>query len=97
MTSQAPHCRWQLLILLAFSVLVVALFRRFTLPPIVGYLAVGMLLGPHARIYERHRRSLRNSASFLVLRSGSNLLAANDCDATRGLYQRRSGRAHCRQ
>jgi len=37
----------QLLVLLAFSVLVVALFRRLKLPPIVGYLAVGMLLGPH--------------------------------------------------
>ncbi|HKQ84647.1 MAG TPA: cation:proton antiporter [Steroidobacteraceae bacterium] len=36
----------QLLVLLAFSVLVVAVFRRFDLPPIVGYLAVGMLLGP---------------------------------------------------
>lgn len=38
----------QLLILLAFSVLVVATFRRFDLPPILGYLAVGMLLGPSA-------------------------------------------------
>jgi monovalent cation:H+ antiporter-2, CPA2 family len=36
----------QLLVLLAFSVLVVAAFRRFDLPPILGYLAVGMLLGP---------------------------------------------------
>jgi CPA2 family monovalent cation:H+ antiporter-2 len=36
----------QLLVLLAFSVLVVAAFRRFELPPILGYLAVGMLLGP---------------------------------------------------
>ena len=37
----------QLLILLAFSVLVVSLFRRLAMPPIVGYLAVGMLLGPY--------------------------------------------------
>ena len=36
----------QLLVLLAFSVLVVTVFRRFELPPIMGYLAVGMLLGP---------------------------------------------------
>jgi len=36
----------QLLILLAFSVLVVTAFRRLELPPILGYLAVGMLLGP---------------------------------------------------
>ncbi|HEX2493198.1 MAG TPA: cation:proton antiporter [Steroidobacter sp.] len=38
----------QLLMLLAFSVLVVAIFRRLRLPPIVGYLAVGMALGPYA-------------------------------------------------
>ncbi len=38
----------QLLILLAFSVLVVTLFRRLRMPPIVGYLAVGTLLGPFA-------------------------------------------------
>lgn len=36
----------QLLILLASSVLVVAVFRRLALPPILGYLAVGLLLGP---------------------------------------------------
>jgi CPA2 family monovalent cation:H+ antiporter-2 len=38
----------QLLLLLGFSVLVVTLFRRLRLPPILGYLAVGMLLGPYA-------------------------------------------------
>ncbi|MGE0115729.1 MAG: cation:proton antiporter [Steroidobacteraceae bacterium] len=38
----------QLLILLASSVLVVTVFRRMKLPPIVGYLAVGMLLGAEA-------------------------------------------------
>src|SRR5690348_5166403 len=42
MTSTALS---QLLILLAFSVLVVTVFRRMKLPPILGYLAVGMLLG----------------------------------------------------
>lgn len=35
----------QLLILLAAAVLVVALFRRFNLPPIMGYLFVGVLVG----------------------------------------------------
>ncbi len=34
------------LILLAASVAVVALFRRLSLPPIVGYLVVGMAIGP---------------------------------------------------
>jgi CPA2 family monovalent cation:H+ antiporter-2 len=38
----------QILILLAGSVLVLSLVRRFALPPILGYLLVGMLLGPHA-------------------------------------------------
>ena len=38
----------QLLVLLAFSILIVAAFRRFELPPVLAYLAVGMLLGPHA-------------------------------------------------
>lgn len=38
----------QTIILLAISVVVVALFRRFKLPPILAYLVVGCLLGPHA-------------------------------------------------
>ncbi len=38
----------QVLVLLAASVLVVALARRVGLPPILGYLAVGTALGPHA-------------------------------------------------
>jgi CPA2 family monovalent cation:H+ antiporter-2 len=38
----------QILILLAGSLLVLSLVRRFALPPILGYLLVGMLLGPHA-------------------------------------------------
>jgi CPA2 family monovalent cation:H+ antiporter-2 len=38
----------QILILLAGSVAVLSLMRRLDLPPILGYLVVGMLLGPHA-------------------------------------------------
>ena len=38
----------QVLILLLASVLVVSLARRVELPPILGYLVVGMLLGPRA-------------------------------------------------
>ena len=38
----------QILILLAGSLLVLSLVRRFRLPPILGYLVVGMLLGPHS-------------------------------------------------
>jgi CPA2 family monovalent cation:H+ antiporter-2 len=38
----------QILILLAGALAVVSFVRRFRLPPILGYLVVGMLLGPHA-------------------------------------------------
>jgi CPA2 family monovalent cation:H+ antiporter-2 len=38
----------QILILLSASVCVVAMVRKLKLPAILGYLAVGMLLGPHA-------------------------------------------------
>src|SRR6202051_3078408 len=38
----------EILILLAASVCVVAGVRKLKLPAILGYLAVGMLLGPHA-------------------------------------------------
>jgi CPA2 family monovalent cation:H+ antiporter-2 len=38
----------QILILLAASVCVVAAVRKLALPAILGYLVVGMLLGPHA-------------------------------------------------
>ena len=37
-----------ILMLLAASVAVVALFRRLALPPIIGYLVVGMAIGPSA-------------------------------------------------
>ncbi|MEO8307264.1 MAG: cation:proton antiporter [Pseudomonadota bacterium] len=38
----------QVLLLLLASVLVVAVARRLGLPPILGYLAVGLVVGPHA-------------------------------------------------
>ncbi len=38
----------QILILLAGSVAVLTVVRRFALPPILGYLVVGMVLGPNA-------------------------------------------------
>ncbi len=37
----------QILILLGTSVLAVALFRRIGFPPVLGYFAVGFVLGPH--------------------------------------------------
>jgi CPA2 family monovalent cation:H+ antiporter-2 len=38
----------QILILLTAGVVVIAAVRRLKLPPILGFLAVGMILGPHA-------------------------------------------------
>lgn len=37
----------EVLILLALAMAMVALFRRIHLPPILGYLAVGLIAGPH--------------------------------------------------
>ncbi|PTT94965.1 sodium:proton antiporter, partial [Pseudomonas sp. HMWF005] len=37
-----------LLIILASSLVVIALFRRLRLPPVLGYLCVGLLVGPSA-------------------------------------------------
>ena len=36
------------LLLLGASVLAVVVFRRFNLPPVLGYLLVGSIIGPHA-------------------------------------------------
>jgi monovalent cation:H+ antiporter-2, CPA2 family len=36
------------LLLLGASVLAVVVFRRFSLPPVLGYLLVGSIIGPHA-------------------------------------------------
>ena len=37
-----------LLIILASSLVVIALFRRLQLPPVLGYLCVGLAVGPTA-------------------------------------------------
>ena len=44
----SAHILTQILVLLLASVLVVAVARRLGLPPILGYLTVGLLLGPLA-------------------------------------------------
>jgi CPA2 family monovalent cation:H+ antiporter-2 len=43
-----PHTLLLILLLLAASVIVVAICRAVRLPPILGYLVVGIALGPHA-------------------------------------------------
>src|SRR5579863_8572220 len=57
----------QILILLAASVLVVAGVRKLALPAILGYLAVGMLLGPHALALAVDNDTTRLLADFGVV------------------------------
>jgi monovalent cation:proton antiporter-2 (CPA2) family protein len=42
------HALWPVIILLFVGILAIALMRRVGLSPIVGYLAAGILIGPHA-------------------------------------------------
>lgn len=42
------HLLAEILILLAVSVFIVGLFRRLSLPPLLGYLFAGIVVGPHA-------------------------------------------------
>jgi CPA2 family monovalent cation:H+ antiporter-2 len=57
----------QILILLAASVFVVAGVRKLALPAILGYLAVGMLLGPHALALVVDNDTTRLLADFGVV------------------------------
>src|SRR6202034_3968164 len=57
----------QILILLAASVFVVAGVRKLALPAILGYLAVGMLLGPHAFALAVDNDTTRLLADFGVV------------------------------
>jgi CPA2 family monovalent cation:H+ antiporter-2 len=55
------------LVLLASSVAAVALCRSLRLPPIVGYLATGLALGPHAAGLVSDRQETRHLAEFGVV------------------------------
>jgi len=57
----------QILILLGASVCVVAAVRRLALPAILGYLAVGMLLGPHAMALAADNSTTQLLADFGVV------------------------------
>ena len=43
------------LVLLATAVLVVVLFRHLKQPPLLGYLIVGVAIGPHALAWVREK------------------------------------------
>src|SRR5258706_500414 len=55
------------LVLLASGVLVVTLFRRLNLPPMLGYLLVGIVIGPHAFGLVRDSGETRYLAEFGVV------------------------------
>jgi CPA2 family monovalent cation:H+ antiporter-2 len=55
------------LILLASAVFVVVLFRRLNLPPLLGYLLVGVAIGPHALAWVPNTPLARNFAEFGVV------------------------------
>src|SRR3984957_15964720 len=57
----------QILVLLAASVCVVAGVRKLKLPAILGYLAVGMLLGPHAFALAQGTDPTQLLADFVVV------------------------------
>jgi CPA2 family monovalent cation:H+ antiporter-2 len=57
----------QILILLAASVVVVAAVRKLALPAILGYIAVGMVLGPHALALAADDATTRQLADFGVV------------------------------
>jgi monovalent cation:H+ antiporter-2, CPA2 family len=57
----------EILILLAASVCVVTGVRKLALPAILGYLAVGMLLGPHALAWVTDNETTRLLADFGVV------------------------------
>ena len=55
------------LILLASGVAGVVIFRYFGLPPILGYLAIGMLIGPHALGVANDSATVKYLAEFGVV------------------------------
>ena len=55
------------LILLACAVLGVVLFRSLHLPPILGYLAVGVILGPHSLDWADNSDATQHLAEFGVV------------------------------
>lgn len=55
------------LVLLAAAVLVVVIFRSLRLPPLLGYLIVGVLIGPHALGWVTSNEDVRDFAEIGVV------------------------------
>lgn len=62
-----PNVLDLVIVLLAASVLVVALLRSINLPPVLGYLAVGAALGPHALKLMQDSEGARHLAEIGVV------------------------------
>jgi CPA2 family monovalent cation:H+ antiporter-2 len=56
-----------LLIILASSLVVIALFQRLRLPPVLGYLCVGLMIGPTAFNWVNESEELPDLAEFGVV------------------------------
>ncbi|MBT5231145.1 MAG: potassium transporter KefB, partial [Methylococcales bacterium] len=57
----------EVIVLLAVSVFIVATFRRLHLPPIIGYLGVGMITGPHGMSWVSSTHDLHFISEFGVV------------------------------
>jgi CPA2 family monovalent cation:H+ antiporter-2 len=62
-----PNTLLLVLILLATGVVVAAMFRRFDLPPMLGYVLAGILIGPHVLGFIPESRETRHLAEFGVV------------------------------
>ncbi len=66
-SSTALSALFLVLLLLGASVVAVVLFRRFNLPPVLGYLLVGSIIGPHALDLMSDMHSAEYLAEFGVV------------------------------
>jgi len=62
-----PHTLELILILLAASVVVIVACRQLRLPPVLGYLVVGLAVGPHALGWFPDNRTTRYLAEFGIV------------------------------
>lgn len=58
---------YEVLGLLFFSVIVVSLFKRIQLPPILGYIVVGISMGPHALGFIESEHNIHFLAEFGIV------------------------------
>lgn len=54
-------------LILLLAVLVVVVFRRLKIPPIIGYLVVGIVVGPHGLTWVQDRGDIHELADFGVV------------------------------